>query len=135
MGAQENRGREGYGRREVWTPLYLVCGSSNPLHYNVCHQVVAPFAHHEINLQLRACLHGGGGPSGGEVTCGESLHLSCKRDQIKIRDYMDRRVTSTTWGSPPPCKQGFKETDQLHVKERFWTDSYSIIITICTGIQ
>ena len=38
-------------------------------------------------------------------------HLSCKRDQIKMRDYMDRRftppkrVTSPTWGSPPPCKQ------------------------------
>ena len=38
-------------------------------------------------------------------------HLSCKRDQIKIRDCMDRRVTppkrvtSPTWGPPPPCKQ------------------------------
>ena len=37
MGAQENRGRKGYGRREVWTPLYLDCRSSNPLHYNVRH--------------------------------------------------------------------------------------------------
>ena len=27
----------------------------------------------------------------GEVTCGGSPHLSCKRDQR--RDYMDRRVT------------------------------------------
>ena len=40
-----------------------------------------------------------------------SPHLSCKRDQIKMRDYMDRRVTSPkrvtspTWGPPPPCKQ------------------------------
>ena len=38
-------------------------------------------------------------------------HLSCKRDQIKMRDYMERRVTpprrvtSSTWGPPPPCKQ------------------------------
>ena len=38
-------------------------------------------------------------------------HLSCKRDHIKMRDYMDRwvtppkRITSLTWGSPPPCKQ------------------------------
>ena len=72
MGAQENRGWKGYGRREVWTPLYLVCGSSNPLHYNVCHYVVAPFAHHEINLQLSACLHGGGGPQVGKVTSGGS---------------------------------------------------------------
>ena len=42
---------------------------------------------------------------------GGSLHVSCKRDQIKMRDYMDgriippKRVTSPTWGSPPPCKQ------------------------------
>ena len=42
---------------------------------------------------------------------GGSPHLSCKRDQIKTRDYMNRRVTppnrftSRTWGSPPPFKQ------------------------------
>ena len=28
-----------------------------------------------------------------------------KRDQIKMRDYMDRRVIPPTWGPPPPCKQ------------------------------
>ena len=42
---------------------------------------------------LTACLHGCGGPQINEVTCGGSPHLSCKRDQIKMRDYMDRRVT------------------------------------------
>ena len=41
-------------------------------------------------LSLRACLHGGGGPQIGEVACGGSPHLSCKRDQIRMRDYMDR---------------------------------------------
>ena len=47
----------------------------------------------------------------GEVTCGELLHLTCKRDQIKMRDYMDRRVTppkrvtSPTWGPRTSCKQ------------------------------
>ena len=46
-----------------------------------------------VNLRLRACLHGGGGPQIGEVTFGGSHHLSCKRDQIKMRDYVDRRVT------------------------------------------
>ena len=60
---------------------------------------------------LRVCLHRGGGPQIGEVTCGRSQLLSCKRDQIKMRDYMDRRdtppnrVNSPTWGeveSPPP---------------------------------
>ena len=60
---------------------------------------------------LRACLHGGGGSQIGEVTCGGSPHLSYKRDQIKMRDYMDRRVTtpkrvtSPTWGPPPACKK------------------------------
>ena len=34
----------------------------------------------------------------GEVTCGGSPHLSCKRDQIEMSDYMDRRVTPPTWG-------------------------------------
>ena len=53
----------------------------------------------------------GGGPQVGEVKYGGSPHLSCKRDQIKMRDYMDKRVTppkrvtSPTWGPPPPCKQ------------------------------
>ena len=42
---------------------------------------------------LRACLHGGGGPQIGEVICAGSPYLSCKRDQIKMRDYVDRRVT------------------------------------------
>ena len=72
---------------------------------------------------LRACLHGGGGPQVVEVTrLGGvtrlsilsliwSPHLSCKRNQIKMRDYIDRRVTppkqvtSPTWGPLPPCKQ------------------------------
>ena len=34
-----------------------------------------------------------GGPQIGEVTCGGSPQLSCKRDQIKTRDYMVRWVT------------------------------------------
>ena len=58
---------------------------------------------------LRASLHGGGGPQVREVTRGSSPHRSCKRDQIKMSDYMNRRVippkrvTSPTWGPPPPC--------------------------------
>ena len=60
---------------------------------------------------LRVCFHGGGEAQMGEVKCGESPHLSCKRDQIKTRNCMDRlvtpakRVTSPPWGPPPPCKQ------------------------------
>ena len=56
-------------------------------------------------MNLRACLHEGGGPQVGEVACGGLPHLTSKRDHIKMRDHMDRRVTSPTWGSPPPCKQ------------------------------
>ena len=60
---------------------------------------------------FRACLHGRGGLQIGQVTCGESPHLSCKRDEVKMRDCMERRVTpakrvtSPTWGPPPPCKR------------------------------
>ena len=57
------------------------------------------------------CLNGGRRPQIGEVTCGGSHHLSCKRDQIKKRDYMDRQVTppkwvtSPTWGPPLPVNR------------------------------
>ena len=60
---------------------------------------------------LKACLHEGGVPQVSEVTCGGLPHLTCKRDHIKTRDCMDRRVTppkrvtSPTWGPPPLCKQ------------------------------
>ena len=54
---------------------------------------------------FRACLHEGGWPQVGEVTCGGLPHLTCKRDHIKLRDYMNRRVTSPTWGLPSSCKQ------------------------------
>ena len=63
------------------------------------------------NTDLRACLHGDVGPQIGEVTCVGSPYLSCKYDQITMRDYMNRRVTppmrvtSPYWGPPPPCKQ------------------------------
>ena len=46
-----------------------------------------------FRLSLRACLHGGGGSQIGDVTCVWSPHISCKRDKIKMRDYMDRQVT------------------------------------------
>ena len=54
-----------------------------------------------------------------------SPHLSRKRDQIKMRDYMDRRitppkrVTSPTWGPPALCKQALSAT---------WKNSYHFLI-------
>ena len=50
-------------------------------------------------MLFRACLHGGGGPQVGEVTRGGSPHLSCKRHQIEMSDYMDGQVTPPTWGT------------------------------------
>ena len=66
--------------------------------------------------QEEACLQEGGGPQVGEVRCGGSPHLTCKRDHIKMRDYMDRwvttlnRVTSPTWSPPPPYKQALRSS-------------------------
>ena len=51
------------------------------------------------------------GPADRATGLGGSPHLWYKRDQIKMRDYMDRQVTppkpvtSPTWGPPPLCKQ------------------------------
>ena len=59
--------------------------------------------HDKILTRLRG-LRGLADPA----TClGGSPHLSRKRDQITMRVYIDRRVTSPTWGPPPPCKQAF----------------------------
>ena len=61
--------------------------------------------------RFRTSLHGGGGPQLGEVIRAGSPHLSCKRNQIKMRDCMDRRVTppkgatSPACGLSPSCKQ------------------------------
>ena len=88
------------------TPLRHACGEMflklfNKLIARVLSGLKSP-------ADTSACFLGGGGPQIGEVTCGGSPHLTCKRDHIKMRDYMDTwvtprlRVTSPTWGSPPP---------------------------------
>ena len=77
---------------------------------------------HQMLFSLRACLHEGGGPQVREVTCGELPHLTCKRDHIKMTDCMDRRVTppervtSPTWGPPPPSKQALKQVYTEHLE-------------------
>ena len=58
---------------------------------------------------LRACLREGGGSQVGEITYGRSPNLTYKFDHIKMRDYMERQVTSPTWGPPPPCKQALSQ--------------------------
>ena len=94
---------------------------------------------------LRACLHGGGGPQVGEITCEGSPHLSCKRDHIKMRDYMDRqvtrpkRVTSPTLGPPPSCKQALvrdvcKNGCQLAQWKQWSFSTYAVIVGACTVV-
>ena len=64
-----------------------------------------------VTLAYRVTLSGRPGTRFGGLP-----HLSCKRDQDKMRDYMERRVTpprrvtSPTWGPPPPCKHALKHT-------------------------
>ena len=78
-------------------------------------KVAKPLVLSLSSSRLRACLHEGGGPQVGEVTSVRLPHLTCKRDHIKMRDCMDRRVTSPkrgtspTWGPSPPCKQALKK--------------------------
>ena len=101
---------ERWGRAGFCKLFYRVTKFIQKSNSGNCHQTSG-----NIKITLRACLHEGGGPQVGEVTCGALPHLSCKRDHIKMRDYMDRsvtppkRVTSPIWGTPPPCKQALKE--------------------------
>ena len=101
----------------------------------------------QLVFSIRACLHGGGGPQVSEVTRGGSPHLSCKRDHIKMRDNIDRRVTqpkrvtSPTWGPPPPCKQAltrfyifFEESKNIKKSFQSRLNLYIIKVTANTEI-
>ena len=84
------------------------------------------FTDYEQSLYfLRACLHGVGGPQIGEVTCGGSPYLSCERDQIKMRDYVDRRVTHQS-GLPY-----LPEVPHLHVNRPLVVSSVSGFLVLC----
>ena len=97
-------------------------------------QVQSPFPT-KVSLHiLRACLHGGARSQVGGIirlsikSLIKSPHLSWKRDQIQMSDCMDRRVaplkrvTSPTWGPPPPCKQALIVIALSYVRlKRFYT--------------
>ena len=89
---------------------------------------------------LRACLHEGGGLHVGEVTCGKLPYLTCKRDHIKMRVYMDRRVTppkrvtSPMWGIPSPCKQALNRLKVLE-KNSFDSSQYKKVCSIESGLR
>ena len=57
---------------------------------------------------VRACLHEGGGPQIGEVTCGGLPHLKCKDDHIKMRDYI-LYITRDLWIRLYQSVEGSKE--------------------------
>ena len=59
-----------------------------------------------FKARLRACLHGRAGPQVGEVTRDGSPHLSCSKRDRQVTS--PKRVTSSSWGLPSPCKQALK---------------------------
>ena len=111
---------------------------------NLVENLLAILAYSEIKFKsLRACLYGGEGLQIGEVTCGGSTYLSCKRDQIKMRDYTDRRVTppkrvtSPTWGPPSPCKQALNLCNKLRDSPRWHLpkDSPSVFTSVFINVR
>ena len=66
---------------------------------------------------FRASLREGGGPQVGEVTCGKLPQLTGKRDHIKMRDYLDRRVTP-----PKRVTSPIPGVPHLHVNRPLRTD-------------
>ena len=88
-----------------------------------------------IVVLLRACLRGGEGPQIGEATCGGSPQLSWKGDQIKMRNYMDRRVTSPTWGPPPPWKQALRiKSDKIGLEREYFGYKGLQLTDLCTWL-
>ena len=84
----------------------------------------------QLVFSIRAWLHEGGGPQVSELTRGGSPRLTCKRDHIKMKDYMDRRVTSPkwvtlpTWAPQTPCKQALTRfyiffEESINIKKSF----------------
>ena len=62
-------------------------------------------------------------------------HLPCKRDHIKMRYYMDRRVTppkrvtSPTWVPLPSCKQAL--INRSCSRSNLWIDNFRWRLTAC----
>ena len=118
---QGERVQNGPNRHNMWRPsveqclmklVYLV-GCLRPVNFNnfLTFHINKDTHRHEINVSflltlmyfktlLRACYPDRWGNMW-QVT----PPIMYKRDKIKMRYYMGRRVTSPTWGSPPPCKQ------------------------------
>ena len=67
---------------------------------------------------------------------GGSPHLPCKRDQTKMRNYMNRqvtppeRVTPPTWGPPPPCKRTLSGLNLENVGVSFLREKQSKLSVI-----
>ena len=75
---------------------------------------------YQYRHNLKACLHGRRGPQIDEVSCGGAPHLSCKRDLMKMRYYMDWRVTHLSGlphipGVPPPPRKQALSSASLQI--------------------
>ena len=72
---------------------------------------------------------------------GGSTHLSCARDQDKIRNYTGRQVTSPTWGILPPCQQAITYHTENSTTHKLWlikqmeSFGYSIFVTQDTALS
>ena len=86
---------------------------------------------------LTACLHGGGGSQIGELRCGGSPHPSCKRDQIKMREYKDRRVTSpkrvTSTSKGHPLNSSKSNHSNLNSSSSMRNNSYLLTLQAKCG--
>ena len=91
-------------------------------------------------------MHEGVGPQVGEIPCGGLPHLTCKRDHIKMRDYMDRRVsppkrvTSPIWGTPPPCNQALSvviwtKDDRVLIIQQILHNLIHDTLYLCTHLR
>ena len=101
--------------------LFFFCKTVNPMHP----AAISPFVYftsHSLFLFK----------TWSELRCGGSPHVSCKRDQNKMKDYTDTHVTPTkrlispNWGPPALCKQTFRE-EPLD----FWSHWDKITIRFC----
>ena len=97
----------GKKKNSFFVPIKKLCGCHERHEHKTDLQCNPPVR----SIILRARLHRGrlGNPPVQKKSLKWSPHLSCSRDQIEMRDYIDGQATppnsSPTWGPPFPCKQ------------------------------
>ena len=121
---QEHQNHDPVGRHILVYFVYLMYGSTPPGGY-----LTLKRWHGKIWPPLRGLP----GVADRATHLEGSPHLSCKRDQIKMRDHTDRRVTMPTWGPPPPCKQALKVSPAPFIQfQQFESILYHLSLTFTT---